>query len=39
MLQAVEKYAEMIQKLEIPQDTVNHAKEIFEAVPQILTDL
>lgn len=39
MLQAVEKYADMIQKLEIPRDTVSHTKEIFEAVPQILTDL
>jgi F-type H+-transporting ATPase subunit alpha len=39
MVQAVEKYAQMMQKLEIPRSVQNQAKDIFDAVPQILADL
>ena len=39
MLQAIEKYAQMMHRLEIPQDIQKQAADIFEAVPQVLTDL
>lgn len=39
MLQAIEKYAQMMRRLEIPQDIQKQAADIFEAVPQVLTDL
>lgn len=39
MLQAIEKYAQMMHRLEISQDVQKQAADIFEAVPQVLTDL
>jgi F-type H+-transporting ATPase subunit alpha len=39
MVQAVEKYAHMMQKLEIPRDVQSQTLDIFESVPQILVDL
>ncbi len=39
MLQAVEKYAQMMHRLEIAPDVLKHTADIFEAVPQILNDL
>lgn len=39
MLQAVEKYAQMMHQLEIGPDVLKHTMDIFEAVPQILKDL
>lgn len=39
MLQAIEKYAQMMRRLEIPQDIQKQTADIFEAVPQVLTDL
>lgn len=39
MLQAVEKYAQMMHQLEIPQDIQKQTADIFEAVPQVLMDL
>lgn len=38
MRQTVEKYAVMLRKLGIPADVLGQTKEIFEAVPQILSD-
>ncbi len=39
MLQSVEKYVQMMCRLEIPQDVQSHAADIFEAVPQVMEDL
>lgn len=39
MLQSVEKYAQMMHRLEIGPDILKHTADIFEAVPQILNDL
>ena len=39
MLQAVEKYAQMMRRLEIPQDVWQQTADIFEAVPQVLKEL
>lgn len=38
MIQTVEKYAVMLQRLGIPADVLGQTKEIFEAVPQIVSD-
>ena len=38
MRQTVEKYAVMLRKLGIPADVLGQTKDIFEAVPQILSD-
>jgi F-type H+-transporting ATPase subunit alpha len=39
MVQAVEKYAQMLRKLEISREVQRQTAEIFDAVPQILTEL
>ncbi|MDO5345559.1 MAG: F0F1 ATP synthase subunit alpha [Lachnospiraceae bacterium] len=38
-MQIVEMYADMIRKLEIPREAIRQTEEIFEAVPEMLTDL
>lgn len=39
MIQVVKTYADMIRKLEIPQEALDQAKDIFEVVPGMIADL